>query len=78
MTETAPTRSEFQPEPVRKKIAEMERSVREVLELTRGIPAMECNLQRIMAGIAMLKLNLGGTDQQLHIPRPDGQEGDRP
>ncbi len=45
------------------KVEELERKARELLEISQDLPAFERNTHRILASLAMLKINLGMCDQ---------------
>ncbi|MCF8104829.1 MAG: hypothetical protein K9K64_05060 [Desulfohalobiaceae bacterium] len=48
---------------VQDKVEELELKAQELLELSQGVQALERNTQRILAAIAMLRINLGTVDQ---------------
>ena len=48
---------------VQDKVEELEQKAQELLELSKGVQALERNTQRILASIAMLRINLGTVDQ---------------
>lgn len=45
------------------KVDELEQKALELLEISQDLPAFDRNTRRILAGLAMLKINLGACDQ---------------
>ncbi|MCF8107485.1 MAG: hypothetical protein K9J81_00680 [Desulfohalobiaceae bacterium] len=45
------------------KVDELEQMAKELLEISQELPAFDRNTHRILASLAMLKINLGMCDQ---------------
>ena len=45
------------------KVGELEQKALELLEISQALPAFDRNTRRILASLAMLKINLGRCDQ---------------